>query len=408
MKRAAKISRCEERDWRRAGVSSRAAFGAGPSVFKQAFLKALGPAPKAARDDTPALRQSRSSQQYWVFIPLLFISLLPLTALAAEKKIVNVYVWTGEVPDFAVRNFEKETGIKVNFSTYENNEIMYAKMRTSKDTGYDLIMPSSYFVDRMAHQDMLEKIDQTKLTNLKNLNPDFAKPAYDPALTYSVPYIWGIAGIFVNSRYFKPDSISKWTDLWEERFDNQLLMLDDTREVFSMALLSLGYSANDRDPEHIKAAFLKLKSLSKNIKVFSTDTVISIMIDEDAEVGMAWNADAYKAARENKDIHFIYPQEGFVVWVDNFAIPKNAKHKEEAYAFINYILRPDVARDIALANNFPTTNLAAFKLLPADLRNDTTVYPPENIVRKATFLTDIGDDALALYAQYWAELKMNG
>jgi len=132
------------------------------------------------------------------------------------------------------------------------------------------------------------------------------------------------------------------------------------------------------------------------------------MIDEDAEVGMAWNADAYKAARENKDIHFIYPQEGFVVWVDNFAIPKNAKHKEEAYAFINYILRPDVARDIALANNFPTTNLAAFKLLPADLRNDTTVYPPENIVRKATFLTDIGDDALALYAQYWAELKMNG
>ena len=142
--------------------------------------------------------------------------------------------------------------------------------------------------------------------------------------------------------------------------------------------------------------------------MFSSDTVISIMIDEDATVGMAWNGDAYKASRENNNIHFIFPQEGFVIWVDNFSIPVNAKHKEAAYAFIDFVLRPDIARDIALANNFPTTNLAALKLLPAALRNDTTVYPSEEVMHRGQFQTDVGDDTLALYEKYWEELKMNG
>ena len=187
-------------------------------------------------------------------ISFLFILFLPFTA-HAEDKVVNIYVWTAEVPDFVVRRFEKETGIKVNFSTYENNEIMYAKIRSSKNAGYDLIMPSSYFVDRMARQHLIQKLDKSKLTNLHNLNPEFTKPAYDPNLDYSVPYIWGITGIFYNDHYFPDHSIKKWSDLWEERFDNKLLILDDTREVFSMALLSLGYSANDKNPEHINKLF---------------------------------------------------------------------------------------------------------------------------------------------------------
>lgn len=337
----------------------------------------------------------------------LLLFLLPLTVYAANN-IVNVYVWTSEVPDFVVRRFEKETGIKVNFSTYENNEIMYAKIRSSKNNGYDLIMPSSYFVDRMAKQHLIQKLDKSKLPNLTNLNPEFQKPAYDPKLEYSVPFLWGITGIFYNDDYFAQNSIKKWSDLWSKHFDNKLLILDDTREVFSMALLSLGYSANDRDPEHIKAAYLKLKELSRNIKMFSSDTVISIMIDEDATVGMAWTGDAYKASRENKNIHFVFPEEGFVIWVDNFAIPTNAKHQDAAYAFINFILRPDIARDIALANNFPTTNLAALKLLPKALRNDPTVYPNAKVMSRAQFQTDLGDDTLALYEKYWEELKMNG
>ncbi len=342
-----------------------------------------------------------------IFFIFLLLALCPLD-LMANDKVLNIYIWANELPSFAVRAFEKETGIKVNVSTFENNEMMYAKLRATKQSGYDIVMPSSYFVDRMRRQDMLEKLDRTRISNWKNLNPLFLHPAYDPLNDYSVPQIWGITGIYVNQRYFQANTISNWTDLWQKRFDSRLSMLNDTREVFSMALLSMGYSANDRDPEHIKQAFLKLKTLMKNIKVFSTDTIISIMIDEDASIGMAWNGDAYKAEQENPNMRFVFPKDGFVIWVDNFCIPKNARHRDAAYAFINFVLRAEVGRDIALATSFPTPNLAAQKLLPEKIRTDPTIYPPAEVMKRGQFQIDVGDETAALYEKYWDELKMSG
>lgn len=340
-------------------------------------------------------------------ISLIAATLIPLCAYA-DKKVVNIYAYTGEVPDFVVRQFEKETGIKVNISTYENNEIMYSKLRATPYAGYDLVMPSSYFVDRMRKQNMLEALDKTKLHNWHNLNSNFTNPAYDPNTQFSVPYIWGITGIFVNTQAYDPASISKWSDFWDKRFINKLMLLDDTREVFSMALLALGYSANDKNPEHIKAAFLKLKELMQNVKVFSTETVVSIMIDEDATVGMAWNGDTFKASLENPKIKFVVPQDGFVIWVDNFAIPKSAPHKETAYQFIDFILRPDVARDIAMYTRYPTTNLAGQKLLPASVRNNPMAYPSKETLKHGQFQTDVGEETQALYEKYWEELKIGG
>lgn len=337
----------------------------------------------------------------------MILFLLPL-AVYANENVVNVYAWTGEVPDFVVRTFEKETGIKVNISTYENNEIMYAKIRATKNPGYDLVMPSSYFVDRMRRQNLLEKLDKTKLKNWQNLNSAFLNPAYDPDSQYSVPFIWGVTGIFVNKKYYDPKTIQKWTDLWDERFYDKMMLLDDTREVFSMGLLSLGYSANDKDPEHIKQAYLKLRQLMQNVKVFSTDTVVSIIIDEDATVGMAWNGDTFKASQDNKDVQFVFPKDGFVIWVDTFAIPTTAPHKDNAYKFIDFILRPDIAKEIAIYTSFPITNAAAQKLLPDAIRNNPTVYPSQEVLSHGQFQTDLGDDTLALYEKYWEELKMSG
>ena len=339
---------------------------------------------------------------------LLFIFMMFSMPAFSANNVVNVYAWTGEIPDFIVRQFENETHIKVNFSTFENNEIMFAKIRASKTAGYDVVTPSSYYIDRMSRQGYLEKLDKTKFSNWNNLNPDFLHPTYDKNNDYSTPFIWGVAGIFYNKKYIDGNSLKKWSDLWEKRFYNQLLLLDDTREIFSMALLSLDYSANDKNPAHIKEAFLKLKSLMPNVKVFSTDTVVSILIDEDANLGMAWNGDAFKAYRENPDIQFIYPEEGFVIWVDNFAVPKNAPHKEAAYAFINFIMRADVAKNIALTTSFPTANLAAQKLLPDYIRNNAKVYPPKEVMQRGQFQTDLGSDTLALYEKYWEELKMGG
>lgn len=329
-------------------------------------------------------------------------------AANAENNVINVYAWAGEIPSYAVRLFEKETGIKVNISTYENNEVMYAKLRTMKNAGYDIVMPSGYFIERMAKQNLLETLDSKKLTNLVNINPEFLHPSYDPHTQYSVPFIWGVAGIFYNAKYFSGEGLKKWSDLWDNRFENKLLLLDDTRENFSMALLSLGYSANDSNPEHIKEAYYKLKTLMKNVKVFSIDTVVSIIIDEDATVGMAWNGDAFKASRENKNIRFVFPEDGFVIWVDNFSIPKNAPHKDAAYQFINFMLRADVAKQAAISTSFSTANLAAFKLLPPEIRNNSTAYPSQEILKRGEFQTNLDDKTLAIYEGYWNKLKVGG
>lgn len=336
----------------------------------------------------------------------LLLFFIPLFAYGA-KPVVNIYAWANEVPDSVIRRFENETGIKVNISTFENNEIMYAKLKTTKNPGYDLIMPSSYFVDRMRSQGMLEALDKTKLPNYTNLNPDFLNPAYDPKSDYSIPHIWGITGIFLNSSYYPPDSVSKWSDLWDKKYYDKLMLLDDTREVFSMALLALGYSANDHDPEHIKQAFLKLKELMKNVKVFSTDMLVSILIDEDATIGMAWNGDTFKASQENPQIKFVFPKEGFVIWVDNFSIPVNAPHKENAYTFLNFILRADIGKEVALYTHFPTPNLAAQKLLPAAIRDNPIAYPAKDILKHGQFQTNLPDETLALYEKYWEELKIS-
>lgn len=336
---------------------------------------------------------------------LLFLFLLPLTVYA-EDKVLNIYTWADEIPDKVVRQFEKETGIQVNHATYDNNEIMYAKMRATPKAGYDIVNPSSYFVDRMRRQGMLEKLDKTHLTNLKYIAPEYTKADYDPGLQYSIPHVAGVTGIFLNTEYHALQSVTRWSDLWDARYYNQLLLLDDTREVFSMALLTLGYSVNDRDPEHIKAAFLKLKALMKNVKVFSSETVKSIIIDEDATLGMVWNGDAFKASQENKDIKFVFPQDGFVVWVDNLVIPKEAPHKDNAYLFLNFMMRPEIAKEVALATHFMTTNLSARKLLPENIRNNPTVYPPQEVMRKGQFQTDIGDETSSLLEKYWEELKM--
>ncbi|MBA3660108.1 MAG: spermidine/putrescine ABC transporter substrate-binding protein [Gammaproteobacteria bacterium] len=328
--------------------------------------------------------------------------------LFAASKVLNIFAWAGEIPDQIVRQFEKETGIKVNLSTYANNEVLYAKLRASNNPGYDLILPSSYFVDRMRQQNMLLVLDKTKLPNYKNLNPDFLKPAYDPTGEYSIPYLWGVTGIFVNALYFDPKSIKKWTDLWDARFYNQLMVLDDIREIFSIALLSLGYPANDPNPAHIKEAYLKLKTFIRNVKVFSSDTVVSIMIDDDATVGTAWNGDTYKAWKENKNLHFLYPQDGFVIWVDNLSIPKTAPHPDTAYAFIDFLLRADIGKEVALATSYPTANLAAKNLLPEAVRNNATAYPPPEVMKKGQFQTDLGEDVLNQYEKYWEILKMGG
>lgn len=345
---------------------------------------------------------------YYRCICLFILMALTTMTSYANDKVLNLYIWYGEIPDAIIQKFEQETGIKVNYSTYDDNETMYAKLKTSKSIGYDIVEPSSYYVDRMSQEGMLEEIDNTKLSNYKNLDPNFLHPAYDPEGKYALPYLWGITGIYVNQKYFNRNAIHSWADLWQQQYRHKLSLLNDPREVFSMSLISLGYSANDSNPQHIAQAYQHLVDLLPNIKLFNSDAIPSIFIDEDATIGMAWNGDIYKASQENSNLQFIFPKEGFVIWVDNFAIPKNAPHLANAYKFLDFILRADNSEQATLTFGYATANTAARNLLPKSIRENPVIFPPNEVMHRGQFQTDVGDNALALYAKYWELLKIAG
>jgi spermidine/putrescine transport system substrate-binding protein len=318
---------------------------------------------------------------------------------------LNVYTWSDFLPDAVIKQFEQETGIKINHSTYMSNEVLYAKLKTNMGEGYDVIMPSAYFVNRMVSQDLLQKIDIKKLKHVKYLNPEFLNKEHDPRNEYSLPFLWSSTGLVINTKYHDKKEVTAWGNLWDKKYKNDLLLIDDVREIFSMALLVLGDSVNDTNPQNIKAAFEKLKLLIPNIKLFNTDTVRSIYIDEDITIGMGWSGDIYTARRENPDLAFIYPEEGFVISLDCLAIPKKSKNVVNAHKFIDFLSRPEIGKQIAMETGFATTNLKAVDLLPEAMRQSPILYPDKETMKRGYLLLDVGD-AAPLYEHYFERLKL--
>ncbi len=320
--------------------------------------------------------------------------------------VVNVYVWGGELPKSLIQQFERETGIKVNFSTYDSNETLYAKLKASQKSIYDVILPSAYFVERMRKQKMLQELNKQQIPNIQNVSQHFVDNDYDPNNRYSVPIIWGTTGVFFNKQVvISPPQ--KWSELWNKKWRHQLMLLDDSRELFAIALMSLGFDPNDTSPEHIRLAYEHLLELIPNIKLFASDSIQAIIIDEDANIGSAWNGDTYKAQLENKAIQFIYPKDGFVIWADCLAIPKNPPHLKEALQFINFILKPESSIQIALKEGHAITNAKGKDLLPLSVKNNPMIYPSEEIIKRGYFQRDVGENTLTLYNYYWEQLKLS-
>ncbi|MCK4608693.1 MAG: spermidine/putrescine ABC transporter substrate-binding protein [Gammaproteobacteria bacterium] len=337
----------------------------------------------------------------------LLLLLFTATALAATDNVVNLYMWADYMPMSVIKQFEQQTGIKVNVAEYDSNETLYAKLKTAPNAGYDVIIPSSYYVAKMRKEGMLHKFNKAKLPNLKYLMPSLLNKPFDPHNNYSLPYLWGTTGIVVNKKYINPNSIKTWADLWNRKYKNQLLILDDVREAFSIAFINLGYSINDTNPEHIKAAYQRLKQLMSNIKLFNSDAEQNVYIDEDVLIGMGWNGDIYNAQKENPDLVYIYPQDGFSIWIDCLAIAKNAPHINNAHKFINFIMRPEITKEIVLAQGFSSPNTAATKLLPKAIQNNPIINPDPKILQRGHFQNNIGD-SVALYTKYWDLLKIGG
>ena len=329
--------------------------------------------------------------------------LLCATAATAAGGELYLYIWSEYIPDEVVQNFTRETGIKVHLSTYDSNEAMYAKVKLAGG-GYDIVVPSSDYVSLMRRQNMLLPLDKSKLSNFANLAPKFTDQAFDPGNAYSIPYMWGSTAIAVNTGLLGEGTVNSIADLWKPEMRGRLLLPNDPREAFTLGLKLLGYSLNETDPAHIEEAYLKLRELFPGVLVFDSDSPKQALLSGEVSVGVVYSGEGYVANGENPEIAYIYPSEGFSLWIDSLCIPKGAKNVAEAHAFLDYLMRPDVAAAISEEMGYSSPNAKALDILPEEVRNNPIVYPSEDVLARGEFQDYLGE-AMKLYDEYWVKLK---
>lgn len=336
-------------------------------------------------------------------IALLLMSLVATNVFAAGK--VVVYNWSEYIPEDLLQEFTKETGIEVVYSTYESNEVMYSKLQLQKNAGYDVVVPSTYYISKMSKEGMLMPLDKSQLGNMGQLDSNLLNKEYDPNNQYSVPYMWGSTGIGINSSEIDPKTITSWKALFDKKYAKQLLLTDDVREVFHIALTLNGHSPNTTNPEEIKQAYELLKELMPNVLVFNSDAPREPYLAGDVNLGMIWNGEVIMAQEEEKAIQYIYPKEGAIFWVDSFAIPSGAKNVKEAHAFINFMLRKESAAACVDYVGYATPNKDALALLDEATRQNPTIFPSADTISAGAFQNDVGE-AMELYNKYWEMLKV--
>ncbi|QNK57144.1 PotD/PotF family extracellular solute-binding protein [Paenibacillus sp. PAMC21692] len=319
---------------------------------------------------------------------------------------LTIYNWGDYIDPELIEQFEKESGIKVIYQTFDSNEAMMTKIKQGGTT-FDVAVPSEYAISKMKEDDLLLKIDHAKLPNLKHIDPDFMNLSFDPDNAYSVPYFWGTVGIIYNPNMVGDLTFESWDDLWDESLRNNIFLLDGAREVMGMGLNSLGYSLNDTNEEHLQEALAKLSELTPNVKAIVGDEIKMLIANEEAAAGLVWSGDASEIMDENEDLDYVVPQEGSNLWFDNMVIPKTASNLEGAHAFINFMLDPEVAAQNMEYVGYSTPNKEALALLPEDISGDERFYPDKELTDRLEVYDNLGPRMLSHYNELFLEFKMH-
>ncbi|MEY8193180.1 PotD/PotF family extracellular solute-binding protein [Peribacillus simplex] len=349
-----------------------------------------------------------------MFLIISLISALLLYAISrlnssqgfTSSNTLTIYNWGDYIDTDLIKRFEKETGIKVIYETFDSNEAMMTKIEQGGTT-YDIAIPSEYMIDKMRQEDLLIPLDHSKLPNLKNIDERFIDLPFDPENKYSVPYFWGTVGIVYNSKMLGGKEITAWSDLWDKDLKNEILLTDGAREVMGMGLNSLNYSLNDIDEEHLQEAKSKLDALTPNIKAIVGDESRMLLEAQEAAIGLVWSGVASEIMAENEDLEYVVPKEGSNLWFDNMVIPKTTKNVDAAHQFINFMLDPKVAAQNAEYVSYSTPNKAALKYMPEEVVKDERFYPSPELTKKLEVYENLGKKNLAHYNELFLEFKMH-
>ncbi|MCX7754799.1 MAG: spermidine/putrescine ABC transporter substrate-binding protein [Anaerolineales bacterium] len=339
-----------------------------------------------------------------------FVCPPPDPKLEVTSKQLNLFVWTEYLPTEWKECFTLVYGVQVNHDEYSSNEEMYAKL-SAGGSNYDLVQPTDYIVSLMIKQGLIQKLDKSRLQAVfANMDPNYMNLEFDPNNDYTLPYQAGTDALIYNADKVQ-NPPKRWADLWNPEYAGRMVFLDDSRIVIGMTLITLGYDPNTTDPAQLNEAKEKLKELVPRVKLFDSDSPKTALIAGDVDLGLTWTGEAFIANQEVPSITYVYPEEGAILWQDNWAIVANAPNLDAAYAWLNYTMQPNLfwlmLRDFPYIN--PNKGALEFaKANHPDLYepyiNSPITNPPQEAIEKGHRIKDVGE-ALPLYDQIWTEIK---
>ena len=316
-----------------------------------------------------------------------------------SNKVINVFNCGDYIDEELISKFEEETGYKVEYSTYDTNEIMYSKIKSGSNK-YDLVFPSDYMVEKMINEGMAEKINFDNIPNYKYIDEKFKNLSYDPNNEYSVPYMWGTIGIIYNPEVVK-EEVKSWDILWNKKYDKEIIMFNSVRDTMAIALSKLGYSMNSTNPEEIKQAADILIEQKPIVKAWFVDQVKDAMINDEAALATVWSGDANYIISENPKLEYVVPEEGSNKWFDAMVIPKDAPNKEGAEAFINFLTDPENSLQNVDYIQYYTPNWKTYEMLDDEVKES---YPTDEILDKCEVFKDLDRDSLKIYDDEWIRI----
>ena len=303
--------------------------------------------------------------------------------------------------------FEKKYNVKVKYRTYDSNESMYAKLKNG-GAEYDIIIPSDYMVARLIAEGLVEKLDFSNIPLFEtNVMDSFKNPDYDPTNEYSVPYTWGTVGIIYNKEVVK-EEVKSWSILWDEKYKDNVLMFNNSRDAFMVSQMLLGYSQNTTDKNEIKAAADKLSEQKSVVQGYYMDEIYDKMINEDAAIATYYAGDALVMMEENENLAFAYPEEGTNRFVDAVCIPKGSKNKKYAEMYINFLLEAEIALANCEVTGYCTPNSAAFELLDDETKNNKIMYPDDEYLKKCESYIHLPSEINTYVQELWINIKTEG
>ena len=355
---------------------------------------------------------------------LALLALLAAPAAQAQEKVVKIYNWSDYIDPSILSDFTKETGIKVVYDTYDSNDVLETKLLAG-NTGYDIVVPTANFLGRQIQAGVFQKIDKGKIPNWQGLDPDLMARAakYDPGNEHAFIYMWGTTGIAYNVDKVKERLPEAPLDSWKLLFDPEyaaklkdcgIMMLDSADDVIPTAVNYVGGEPDSKDVKELQKGADVLMKVRPYVRKFHSSENINALANGDICVSLMFSGDAGIAAtraeeaRNGVNIEYRIPQEGALLWFDMMAIPKDAPNVENAYAFMNYLLKPEV---IAKSSNFvtyPNAVPASYQYIEEEVKGDPNLFPPDDLRKKLFVVTPNDQKVQRAVTRMWTKITTGG